>query len=146
VEVINANLEQEVLNEEELQRDGLQPLQPQPQPQPPQGPQGRGRGQGLGEALREGLLCQPSLADSPRLAASPGGGREPPLVRRASRDLSHHQSLPSREGGGRRSSADSPAGCVEWLRSLAWWEAQLGSLLWWAVLVQLVGGLLFAVS
>lgn len=40
----------------------------------------------------------------------------------------------------------SPQSYTDWLRSLCWWRAQTGSLLWWGVFVQLIGGGLFSVA
>jgi hypothetical protein len=40
----------------------------------------------------------------------------------------------------------APQSYLDWLRSLSWWGAQTGSLLWWGVFVQLIGGLLFSVA
>lgn len=39
-----------------------------------------------------------------------------------------------------------PHSFLGWLRSLSWWRTQTGSLLWWGVFVQLIGGCMFSIA
>ena len=91
---------------------------------------------------KKGRLPTGSWLQRPRLGSS-----RPRLGSSLVTSLGSESPIPEDEEVGAKVE-ESPApsdSCISWLRSLTWWQAQPASLLWWGVLLQLIGGLLFIV-